>query len=1198
MAVETCLGWVLSGPLKGSRDYTPVSVNFVGHVSNQELQDSAQKLWDFETLGIREEDEVHKALKDAISFNGKRYEVGLPWKEGHGPLPSNYRNSLKRLKNQIERLKNAPENMKAYDEIIKEQAEVGIIERVPELETPDKVHYLPHHAVIRNEAKTTKVRVVYDASSKEGKGGVSLNDCLHVGPTLSPLLYDILIRFREKRVALVGDIAKAFLNVEVKLSDRDCLRFLWVNNVESEHVDPVVYRFCRVVFGVNCSPFLLNATLQYHLDTFIELDPEFVRVMKRSFYVDDLVTGDKTTQDASELHDKAKTRLALGGFKLRKWLTNSEELREKIRQCELRDEPNVNNEMKSADESYAKEMLGRKEGTTNEKVLGLSWNCNEDLFIFEFLALAKRADGLPITKRSILKIAAGMYDPLGIVSPILVSVKVLFQELCSNKVEWDEELKDEEKKRWVSWIDDLKGVREISVPRCVYRVPQGQINCFLHGFADASSKAYCAVVYFVCEAFGAFTVTLLTSKTRVAPLKTQTIPRLELMSGRVLAKLMETVQNALKEEVEIKGSRMWLDSKTALWWINNRGEWKQFVRQRVNEILRITRKEDWAHCPGEQNPADVGSRGELASRLKENELWWRGPAWLSGPKEEWPVSQICETPQSIDEEKKITVTVTGVTNKFGISSIIEINAFSRLGKLLRVTAWVKRFLFNMLCIRNGTEKREGMLSGSEIADAERLWIKSSQDELKSDRNYEDLATKLKLTEHGGLLRCKGRLEHSDLEPESQQPIIIPRDHKLTKLIIEECHRKTQHSGIRATLGELRSRFWVPKGRQAVKKVLTECVTCKKAQGKPFKSPPVAALPDFRVRESTPFSKVGIDFAGPLFVKTQTGEMVKCYLALFTCCVTRAVHLDLVADLTATTFVRCLRRFVARRGVPSLIVSDNAKTFKASAKVIKRLYDNEEVRAHLESNRIDWKFILERAPWWGGFYERMIGTAKRCLRKVLGNAKLNADELLTVLTEVEATLNSRPLTYEYDEVGAEMLTPSHLIYGRRLLSLPEEARNDEEESETGLLKRFRYLARLRIHFWKRWRKEYLTDLREHQRGKREGRSKVSEGEVVLVHEDNVKRSNWKMGKILELIAGKDGEVRGAKLKLITKGKPTLVNRAVQKLYPLEVCSVSREFDEGNIHPVGNAVKQTPAGREIPRRAAALDSRWKTRVMLDH
>lgn len=280
--------------------------------------------------------------------------------------------------------------MTAYDAIIKEQAEVGIIERVLELETPDKVHYLPHHAVIRNEAKTTKIRVVYDASSKEGKRGVSLNNCLHVGPALSPLLYDILIRFREKRVAVVGDIEKAFLNVEVKSRDRDCLRFLWVNNVDSDQVDPVVYRFCRVVFGVNCSPFLLNATLQYHLDTFAEIDPEFVRVMKGSFYVDDLVTGQKTTQAASELHDKAKERLALGGFNLRKWLTNSDELREKIQQRGLHDDAKLNDKIKSADESYAKEILGRKEGAKNERVLGLSWDNIKDLFIFELSTLARK----------------------------------------------------------------------------------------------------------------------------------------------------------------------------------------------------------------------------------------------------------------------------------------------------------------------------------------------------------------------------------------------------------------------------------------------------------------------------------------------------------------------------------------------------------------------------------------------------------------------------------------------------------------------------------------------------------------------------------------------------------------------------------------------------------------------------------------
>ena len=218
VAVETCLGWVLSGPMKGVPDGSQIGVNFVGQVMprhNKELEEGVQKLWDLETLGNREENEVHEALKDGISFNGERYEVRLPWKESHEPLPINYRNSFKRLKGQIERLKNDPDVLKAYDAVIKEQAALGIVERVPELETPEKIHYLPHHAVIRKEAKTTKLRVVYDASSKEGKKGVSLNDCLHVGPALSPLLYEILIRFREKPIALVGDIEKAFLNIEI-----------------------------------------------------------------------------------------------------------------------------------------------------------------------------------------------------------------------------------------------------------------------------------------------------------------------------------------------------------------------------------------------------------------------------------------------------------------------------------------------------------------------------------------------------------------------------------------------------------------------------------------------------------------------------------------------------------------------------------------------------------------------------------------------------------------------------------------------------------------------------------------------------------------------------------------------------------------------------------------------------------------------
>ena len=313
----------------------------------------------------------------------------------------------------------------------------------------------------------------------------------------------------------------------------------------------------------------------------------------------------------------------------------------------------------------------------------------------------------------------------------------------------------------------------------------------------------------------------------------------------------------------------------------------------------------------------------------------------------------------------------------------------------------------------------------------------------------------------------------------------------------------------------------------------------------------------------------------------------------------------------------MRRFSARRGTPSLIVSDNAKTFKAAHKYVEKYLTDPDVRAHLEVNRIEWRFNLARAPWWGGFFERMVGTVKRCLKKVLGNARLTFDELVTVLLEIEQTVNGRPLTYEYDEVGGEMLTPAHLIHGRRLVSVPDEVRDEDSDSETEgkLLKRFRYLAKKKKHYWNRWSSEYLVDLREHHKVSiRKDETKVKVGDVVLVEEDNKKRGQWKMGVVEQLIVGQDKEVRGATVRLITKGKPVSLNRSVRKLYPLKISSNA----EGNVSEVGdraivddvvaeddegleeeiNVDVPKPEGRELrARRAAAVDSQWKTRFMLD-
>ena len=483
------------------------------------------------------------------------------------------------------------------------------------------------------------------------------------------------------------------------------------------------------------------------------------------------------------------------------------------------------------------------------------------------------------------------------------------------------------------------------------------------------------------------------------------------MSARILAQLMHTVKNALQSQVKLDGVRFWLDSKTALSWIQNKGEWKQFVRHRVNEILKLTDKEDWAYCSTEENPADLGSRGVLASQLKENQLWWRGPSWLTERPEDWPVlTESLRTPESLIEEKKsAAVMMTKAEIVSGIAGVIDVNDYSTLQRLVRVTAWIKRFIDNSRAKAKQNEKRTGRLEADELKCAEIEWLKSVQSDLKQQTNFKQLVSELGIKEDRAILRCEGRLVNSDLESEARRPVILPRQHRFTRLVIEECHQRVHHSGVRATLAELRSRYWVPRGRQVVKRILSECVTCRKFTGKPYSTPPTAALPDFRVKEAPPFSRVGVDFAGPLYVKEKSGQMGKAYIALFSCCVTRAVHLELVEDLSTGTFRRCLRRFIAKRGMPVLIVSDNAKTFQETEKALKKLFDYPEVKADLERDLIGWQFNLERAPWWGGFFERMVSSVKGCLRETLGNVRLTLDELATLLAEIEWTLDSRPLS---------------------------------------------------------------------------------------------------------------------------------------------------------------------------------------------
>ncbi|XP_028512935.1 uncharacterized protein LOC110232368 [Exaiptasia diaphana] len=1123
------------------------------------------KLWDLDSVGVREVDEVHEAFSDNNQFNGTRYSVGLPWKVSHATLPSNYNLSQSRMKGQIRKLGKQQGLLEEYNRIIRDQEELGIIERVPALDMAENVHYLPHHAVVRKDAITTKVRVVYDASAKERKHAASLNDCLHVGPSLNPLLIDILLRFRCNRVVLVGDIEKAFLNVEVDEKDRDYLRFLWVDDINNEQNSVSIFRFCRVVFGLNASPFLLNATIRHHLGKYAELDPNFTTRMIEGFYVDDLVTGGNASREVLNLYHKAKSRMAEGGFKMRKWLTNDNYVRGEIDRTENQKEAAANYASSHVDESesYAKvslEAITRNESSQVQKVLGIAWNCHQDTMQFNLETTAKKAMEMEPTKRNVLSIIASLFDPLGLYSPVSVSMKILFQDLCISGLAWDELLPEQLKTRWTKWINELLQAGEIRLDRCIFDQPVDCVtDCTLHGFGDASKKAYCAVVYIVYKLTdGSRYARLLTSKTRVAPLKQLTIPRLELMSAVILTRLVETVRNALKSQLSVSKEIYWLDSKTALCWIQNKGEWKQFVRHRVNGILEKTGKENWRHCPGAENPADLGSRGASGIELKSEELWWNGPQWLCQSESEWPVvpEGLEQTQESLDEAKKSEVHNLLVNKdvETGIEHAIDINRCGTLKKLVRVTAWVTRFITNAKNKIKREELLEGELTANEVKLAEESWVKAAQKSLKDQNNFKELSIQLGLVEQAGVLRCQGRLVNSELSMDAKNPIILPKDHRFTELIVIDSHDRVLHSGLRATLAQVREKFWIPRGRQVVKGLVSKCVTCKRQTGKPFKQPPAAALPEFRVHEAPPFSKVGIDFAGPLFAKTGKGS-VKVYIALFSCCVTRAIHLELVEDMSVESFRRCLRKFTATRGIPGLIVTDNAKTFQGTEKALRELFNHPQVQADLTNMRTEWRFNLPKAPWWGGFFERMVGCVKQCLRKVLGNASLTFDELVTVLTETECTLNCRPLTYEYNDIGEEVLTPSHLVYGRRINSLPDEIiePDDVVSDEASCRRRFQYMSLKLGQFCDRWHKEYLTGLREHHRvnRSRQGKDIVQVGDVVTVKEDGKKRNKWRMAVVEGIIKGRDNVVRGAKVRVIARGKHARISRPIQRLYPLEV-----------------------------------------------
>ena len=774
---------------------------------------------------------------------------------------------------------------------------------------------------------------------------------------------------------------------------------------------------------------------------------------------------------------------------------------------------------------------------------------------------------------------AKIYDPLGLIGPAVIIGKVAFQEACRDKKDWDNPVDESVKDKWNKWKGGFKKQYEISFPRCIILVPKDNTTYSLHAFADSSKDAYCVTVFLVSKSEDTVISELVAAKTRLAPLKRNlTIPRLELTAARVCARLFISVKEALST-IKVESSHLWSDSTTVLHWLQSRGRYKQFVDHRVKEIGELTGDISWKYCPTKDNPADLGTRGKTLKELDGNELWWNGPPWIRSNT--WPSQpQITSSDESQEEELKPVLHVQSETKvEDGLTEIINPTRYSSKQKLLKVTAWVYRFIESCKQKRKKGCKR---LEIEEIRRAEERWIKEVQKKLKQGKEFKQIQQALNVCYSNGLLRCEGRFGYTDLPFETRKPCLLPKDSYFTRLVILECHEITMHGGINATLAEIRRKFWIPKGRQSVKKVLRQCFKCMKEKAQPLGSSVTDQLPKERVTPSRPFDSVGFDFSGAI----QIADNRKAYIALFTCGVTRALHLELVEDMTASEFMAMLKRFIARRGAPKLITSDNAKTFIATAKSLRRIFKSKDLESFLTTNRIDWKLITAKAPWQGGFYERLIGMTKTTLFKAIGRSVLRFRELETMLIKVEGLLNNRPLTYQVEELDLEVITPNHLIYG---YALPIIGDHDEESEDVVFTKRIKYLESKKNHVWTRWMKEYLLSLREYHRLNTTVVKAPRLGQLVLIVDNSVGKRHWQLGKVSRHLRSKDDAIRAVKIQISTQGKVYEIERPLQGICPLEI--------DAPIYKETNDLGEEMPKEVRTRRAAATAADNKRKLITD-
>ncbi|XP_044315221.1 uncharacterized protein LOC123037628 [Drosophila rhopaloa] len=722
------------------------------------------------------------------------------------------------------------------------------------------------------------------------------------------------------------------------------------------------------------------------------------------------------------------------------------------------------------------------------KTLGVRWRATTDEFYFVPPEISVKSS---YTKREVLSQIAKLFDPAGWLAPFIVRAKICMQEIWLQELGWDDNLPAEMSHRWQMFLQSYSDLDQIRIPRWVGYQPQVKIE--LHGFCEAFQRAYGAALYVRVEVGQQILTNLLTTKTRVAPVKTVSLPRLELCGALLLADMTSTIlPNMLSDSSEIF---CWTDSTIVLAWLKKPAcSWTTFVANRVTKIAQATKIENWSHVRSEHNSADLASRNVSLQELGDSTLWWHGPQWLQLPKLQWPETS---DPHPVTELEQRAVKVHFV--KLPADDFLE--RFSRLDKALRVLAYVQRFLNRC---RKAPVSPDRQLSNREIREAEKTYIILAQREeyalelrlLRSKSSIpasSQIANLFPFIDQHGLLRACGRLTASKvLQYDERHPVILPYSCRLSRLLVQFTHQITLHGGNQLIVRLVRSKYWIPKVKNLVKGVVNSC---------------------------------------------------------------KAIHLEPTSDLTTEKFLAAFARFVARRGCPQRVHSDNGKTFVGASSLLSRDFTQalkESVTDAYSHQGLVWRFIPPGAPHMGGLWEAgFTPDFKILFYKSTSARKYTFEELSTLLAKIEACLNSRPLSpMSEDPTDLLALTPGHFLIGGPLLSTAEPEIKGEAKS---IINRWQHLKAQHQQFSSRWKEEYLKELHKRKKWLRPSRN-LQVDDMVVVKDDNLPSNDWRLGRIVAAIPGADTRVRVVDI-LTSRGT---IRRPVHKvvLLPMEAKATSK------------------------------------------